>query len=187
MKLSRLFTLLLAVATPGLIYLGLRFFEPWLMGALLLVLLLLRHGTQARQFLHTMPSAERLLLLALVLFSLGITLSNSETLLRLYPTLMAWGMATVFARSLRHPPSVIERIARLSEPELSAAGVQYTRRVTQVWLGFMLINGAIALATSFASREIWVLWNGLIAYLLMGALFAGEWLCRRRHQQSQPV
>jgi uncharacterized membrane protein len=45
---------------------------------------------------------------------------------------------------------------------------------------FLGINGALAVYTAFyASREIWALYNGFVAYLLMGALFAGEWLVRR--------
>ena len=39
----------------------------------------------------------------------------------------------------------------------------------------------LALATAlWASDKTWALYNGLIAYLLMGALFAGEWLVRGR-------
>jgi uncharacterized membrane protein len=30
-----------------------------------------------------------------------------------------------------------------------------------------------------ASRAAWALYNGLLSYLAMGALFAGEWLYRR--------
>jgi uncharacterized membrane protein len=45
---------------------------------------------------------------------------------------------------------------------------------------FLLCNGAIALYTALvSSREVWALYNGLIAYGLMGAMFAGEWLVRR--------
>jgi uncharacterized membrane protein len=44
---------------------------------------------------------------------------------------------------------------------------------------FFGINGAIALATAlWASAAFWSLYNGLIAYMLMGLLFAGEYLVR---------
>jgi len=36
------------------------------------------------------------------------------------------------------------------------------------------------LTARFASLQTWTLYNGLIAYLLMGVLFGGEWLLRRR-------
>jgi uncharacterized membrane protein len=51
--------------------------------------------------------------------------------------------------------------------------------VTQVWCWFFSVNGAIALATAlWASPAIWTLYNGLIAYLVMGLLFAGEYVVR---------
>src|SRR2546423_11913745 len=40
---------------------------------------------------------------------------------------------TLFRSSLFRPPTVVERLARLRNPELPAAGVRYTRQVTQVW------------------------------------------------------
>ena len=57
----------------------------------------------------------------------------------------------------------------------------YTRKVTQVWCGFFVLNGGLALGTAlWASDATWALYNGLIAYGLMGVLFAGEWVVRRR-------
>jgi uncharacterized membrane protein len=44
-----------------------------------------------------------------------------------------------------------------------------------------MLNGAIALYTAlFASMAQWSFYNGFLAYLLMGVLFAGEY-CARRH------
>jgi uncharacterized membrane protein len=89
-------------------------------------------------------------------------------------------MLLLFGLSLVYPPSMAERFARVSEPELAPYGVRYTRHVTQVWCVFFVGNGAVATYTAlYASREIWAWYNGLIAYLLMGILFAGEWLFRR--------
>lgn len=98
-----------------------------------------------------------------------------------YPVLVNLVMLGVFAYSLTQPQSVIERLARLQEPELPPSGVRYTRRVTQVWCIFFVINGSIAAATALAADlDLWTLYNGLIAYLLMGTLLAGEWLVRMR-------
>jgi uncharacterized membrane protein len=115
-------------------------------------------------------------LLALLSFA-----GNALLPLKLYPALVNAVFLVLFGISLRHPPSAVERIARLTEPDLPAAAVPYTRRVTQVWCLFFLGNGAVALATAlWASNHAWALYNGLISYLLMGALFGGEWLVRRR-------
>jgi uncharacterized membrane protein len=82
--------------------------------------------------------------------------------------------------------SVIERLARLREPDLPPAGVLYTRRVTQIWCVFFIVNGAIALFTALhGDMQIWTLWNGLLSYFLMGTLMAGEWLIRRRIMKQE--
>ncbi len=184
MRLCRLAAALLAIAYPALVYYGLTRFEPRVLGLLLLAILLLRQGAHAAAFWRSAPGGERRLLLSMLGLSLAIVGANSEDLLRLYPAAMSGGMLILFARSLRHPPSVIERIARLHEPDLDAAGVRYTRTVTQVWSVFLAINTLLALLTVFTSRELWALWNGLGAYLCMGLLFAGEWLWRRRVRRS---
>ncbi len=184
MRLCRLAAALLAIAYPALVYYGLTRFEPRVLGLLLLAILLLRQGAHAAAFWRSAPGGERRLLLSMLGLSLAIVGANSEDLLRLYPAAMSGGMFILFARSLRHPPSVIERIARLHEPDLDAAGVRYTRTVTQVWSVFLAINTLLALVTVFTSRELWALWNGLGAYLCMGLLFAGEWLWRRRIRRS---
>lgn len=98
-----------------------------------------------------------------------------------YPVLMSLGMAAAFGLSLRNGPTLVERFARLTEPEPSAAARAYMRKVTWVWFLFLLGNaGLSALTVAMGDREIWTLYNGLIAYLLMGSLFGIEYLIRRR-------
>ena len=90
-------------------------------------------------------------------------------------------MLGLFGSSLLHGMPIAERLARLQEPDLPARAVQYTRRVTQVWCLFFLLNGLIAAGlTLWAPLSWWTLYNGLIAYIAMGLLFAGEWLTRQR-------
>lgn len=108
-------------------------------------------------------------------------LSNGELPLLLYPVLVNIALGLLFGWSLQHPPTIIERIARLTDPKLSAHGIAYTRKVTQVWLAFFVINGSIALGTAlWASPKVWALYNGGIAYGLIGLIFAVEWVIRQR-------
>ena len=93
-------------------------------------------------------------------------------------------MLAVFASSLWQPQTIIERLARLQEPELPQSGIDYTRKVTKVWCLFFVINGSIALYTCFQPLEIWTLYNGLLSYVFAGLLFAGEWVVRQRIRQS---
>ncbi len=107
---------------------------------------------------------------------------------RAYPVLMNSAMIYVFGRTLIHPPSMIERFARIVEPELDDFGVRYTRTVTLVWVCFFAVNGCIALLTAvFGSWTVWGIYNGVISYCLVGILFAGEYLIRRRLRTRRNV
>ncbi len=174
----RLTTALLWLATllyPLAIYFGMSRFEPRWLALLLLSLALLRLlVTQEKVWIAAAGGAA-------VLVAASV-LSNNGLPLKLYPVLVNAVMLTVFGLSLRYPPSVIERLARLQHPDLPEQGVFYTRRVTQVWCLFFVFNGSMALYTAvWASAATWALYNGLIAYLLMGLLFAAEWLLRPKH------
>ena len=99
--------------------------------------------------------------------------------LKFYPALVNLGFLLLFGASLLSPPSFVERIARLRDPLLPDAAVAYTTRVTWAWTIFFAVNGSIAAITAlWASDEVWMLYNGLIAYLLIGLLAGGEWLLR---------
>nr|WP_299242072.1 hypothetical protein [uncultured Halomonas sp.] len=104
---------------------------------------------------------------------------------RAWPVLINAALFILFVWSLRHPPSLIERLARRQEPDLPPSGVRYTRNVTALWCGFFLVNGSIALWTAlYADLSTWTLYNGGIAYGLSGALFAGEWCVRQRVRKA---
>ena len=105
--------------------------------------------------------------------------------LKLYPLLVNGVLFSVFAASLAFPPSMVERLARIREPDLPPEAIGYTRRVTQVWCGFFVLNGDVALATALlASQAIWSLYNGVISYVLMGTLFIIEYLFRLRFKRQ---
>lgn len=110
-----------------------------------------------------------------------VAMLDAEFALRLYPVLMNVVLLHVFARSLWTGPSMIERFARLHEPDLDAQGVRYTRAVTMVWVGFFALNGLVALGLAlFGSWLAWASYTGGIAYLLAGLLLLGEFLVRGR-------
>lgn len=114
--------------------------------------------------------------------------SNLLLPLKLYPVLVNAGFLAAFGYSLMVPPSMVERLARLREPDLPPAAVRYTRRVTQVWCGFFIFNGAAALATAlWASDALWSLYTGVISYALMGMLFGAEFLLRLRFKRLHHV
>ena len=123
-------------------------------------------------------------LAGMLLLSMLAMWSNVLLPLKLYPVLVNGALLGVFTYSLFCPPSMAERFARMGGTDLHPFAVSYTRRVTQVWCGFFAVNGAIALVTAlWTSLAVWSLYNGLIAYLLMGLLFAVEYCIRQQFKR----
>lgn len=168
----RIAAILITIAYPLLVYFGIGHFEPRWLAFLLCALALLRAWVAREPFWL----AAGAVLLA------GISMTGNALFpLKLYPVLVNAVLCAVFMASLFSPVSAIERIAKLREPDLPPGAVAYTRRVTQIWCGFFVFNGSMAFATAWwGSDAEWALYNGLIAYLLIGALFSIEYLVRRR-------
>jgi uncharacterized membrane protein len=169
-------TLLLAgLLYPFVVYFGLEHFKPWQVGLLLGALWLARVLTSPARV------GNRWMAGAAIAFCVLVMVVGNAQLLRWYPVLISTFMLGLFGSSLIYGPPVVERLARLREPELPAVAIAYTRLVTQVWSGFFLVNGLIAAGlTLWAPLSWWTLYTGLIAYGLMGLLFAGEWWVRQR-------
>lgn len=165
---------------PFAVYFGLQHFEARAVALVLLAALLLRMPSRINGFLQRL--GWRALAPGIALVAAGALLwrSNDPVLVLLYPVAVNVVMLVTFFASLIRPPSIVERIARVSEPNLPAAAVAYTRRVTQLWCLFFVANGILSAWSALAaSRETWVFYNGFLAYVLIGTLFAGEWLYRR--------
>lgn len=125
--------------------------------------------------------------LAALLATLTAVSSNALAV-KLYPVIVNAVMLSVFAASLTTAQSVCERFARLRHKELPPRAVAYCRGATVAWCLFFIVNGAVALDSAlWRSDDWWTLYNGLIAYILMGCMFAAEWLVRQffqRHDAS---
>ena len=176
--MARLFGLLLVVAGllyPFAVYYGMEHLSPRLFAALLGGLWLARALTQRNK-----PGGRGMAGAALAFCAL-LGLAGEPALLRWYPVLLNLMLLVLFGLSLKFGPPVVERLARLREPELPEHAVRYTRKVTLVWAGFFLANTLLISAlTLWAPLSWWMLYTGLIAYALMGLLFAAEWLIRQR-------
>lgn len=175
-----LLTGLLLLAWPFLIWFGLAHNSlRWLLPLMALLLFLRFHQSRGQ--------AGPLHVVTQVVAAAGITLCIASYLLKthqlllFYPVVVNGVMLAVFGGSLWSTMPIIERLARLRERELPETAVRYTRRVTQIWCAFFIINGGIALFTAlYGDMPLWTLWNGMISYLVMGTLMAGEWLVRRQ-------
>lgn len=172
-------TAMVTALYPLAVYFGSNYFEPWKIAAVLTVLLIIKLATA-----YSDKHWSRPLLMAGILYFGFAILNNNMLSLRFYPALISTVLLVIFSWSLLSGPSLIERLARIQHPDLPPEGVIYTRHVTQVWCGFFIVNGMIALATSlWSSFEVWSLYNGLIAYMLMGILLGGEYIVRMKTQK----
>lgn len=172
--------LALALGYPIGIYFALTWFEPRWVAAAVVALILLRWRGRVLGLFAGLSWLSHAVIAGSLLLSLAALITNDETLLRLYPAGISLALLALFGLSLRTPPPIAERIARLRRPNLPEEAVRYTRRVTEVWCVYFTINAAISAWTALAaSREVWALYNGFLVYLAMGALFGGEWLLRR--------
>ena len=168
------------VLYPILVYLGIGRFGPSAIAVLLIAMCLLRLLVLWVRGDWSFAARQTALITAggILLAAASLLLGRADAMLY-YPVFVNASLCFLFSWSLVTPPSAIERIARLREPDLSPAGVRYTRRVTIVWIVFFVVNGAIALYTAtLTSLATWALYNGFIAYLLIGATFGVEFLVR---------
>ncbi|MBT1539439.1 hypothetical protein B7R78_0020855 [Ralstonia solanacearum] len=168
----------LKLAYPVVILGAWRIGAPRYVGIVLLALLWVQRwigtgSTSAR--LRVLTRLDWALAGLLTCCSAAIAITDSELLLRLYPVMVNTALLLTFAATLRHGPSMVEKFARVRTPELPPRAVLYTRRVTQVWCGFFAVNTLVAaLVALYGSRQAWALYNGAIAYALVGLLIVGE-------------
>jgi len=183
---ARILVALVGVAYPFAVYAGLGRLPPgsFVVVALGLVaarIVAVRGAATARPFLPA--------LVGVGLAVLGAALLDAALAAKVYPVIMSLGMSAAFGLSLRRPPTLVESLAAVTEPNPSPAARRYMRRVTVVWCAFLLGNAAVSAATlAVGNLDLWLLYNGLVSYLLMGTLFIGEYLVRRvvRRREAAP-
>ncbi|OVU93736.1 DNA gyrase subunit B [Klebsiella quasipneumoniae subsp. quasipneumoniae] len=180
MPVVPLLTGILLLAWPFIIWFGLA--HNSLQGLLpLMALMLFLRFRQTRRRAGALSVVTQIVAVSGMTLCIASYLLKTHQLLLFYPVVVNSVMLAVFGGSLWSTMPIIERLARLREPDLPERAVRYTRRVTQIWCAFFIINGGIALFTAlYGDLSLWTAWNGMISYLLMGTLMAGEWLVRQR-------
>lgn len=171
----------LFVLYPLLVYMGLQTFQPREIAGFLLVLTALRFFLAKDDKNGKNDPGMSLYWVATATLVIIVTfLSGSKFGLFLYPLLVNLAFFIFFTISLYHPPTVIERIARRQRSDFPERAVIYTRKVTQAWCIFFVLNGSLSLMSIFHSEKWWMLYNGFISYILIGLMLAGEYLIRMR-------
>lgn len=182
--MKALLTLLVVVTGivyPFVVYFGFDSLSPRWFAVILALVWLLRSFTAAGRH-------DRWQMVAVVAFCVLLFAFNEPQLLHWYPVLVNLLLLAVFGASLHYGPPLVERLARMQEPELPPYAVAYTRKVTMAWVWFFIGNATMAsVVTLWAPRSWWLLYNGFIAYILIGLMFAVEWLVRQRVRNAHEL
>jgi uncharacterized membrane protein len=105
--------------------------------------------------------------------------SNNGTWLLVLPSATQATFGLAFLRSLSGTP-LIEHFARMMKPELSVAQLAHCRSWTRIWGGYLLALAAAGLVLArWATLSVWTIYVGVVNYVLVGALFAVEYLIRK--------
>jgi len=129
-----------------------------------------------------------------ILFIVGTlcVISDSGFVLKFYPVVMNGLFLITFGLTLFLPPTMIFRFATLMDKSIKGSLAEkriaaYCRKVTVMWCIFFIFNGSIAVLTIFSGSDVfWSVYNGVIAYILMGILFAVEYIVRIITQKKMP-
>ena len=171
----------LAMVYPFLVYYGLNQYGPSVFASLLFILLVIRVVIKGS---YHEPS-QWLQLLVVGLFCLTVMFLDSELLLRYYPVLMSFGFSALFAYSLKSKTSLVERFAKMAGQDYPEEAIGYMCGLTKVWAVLLFINALISAYTACClSLKYWTLYNGLLAYFLLGGFALIELIFRHFYKRK---
>jgi len=171
---------LLGIVYPVVIYLALQKMEPRQIALALLALLVARVALSGRAQLVRYTRAFWLPLAAVALVAVVTAAWNDPLSLLLAPSFVNAALFTSFGLTLVRGEPMIERFARAQVvAELSQEEIAHCRRMTWLWCAFFLLNGSVALWLALVGNlEAWTIYTGIVSYILIGGLLAGELLYR---------
>lgn len=172
----------LFAAYPILVWAGVARESPRLVAAVLLILLGPASWWLVRQ---RRPAAERWMLLAPVLTVVALLIAaaaDAALWLFVEPVAISLAFLGLFGSTLRAGAMpMVERFARLQVQDLTEPQIAWCRLWTVLWCGFFVVHATLAGTLAvLAPIEWWVFYNTVLFYVLMGVMFATEYLLRRR-------
>lgn len=170
------------IAYPAFVWLGLSAGSPRQVALLLLLVMLPALIFRVRKSARPEVRGLAAVPIAIVSVLVAGALLDRADYIRMTPVASNLVLLIAFGSTLRRGSMpMIERFARLQTDELGPPQLAWCRLWTWIWCGFFVANGTTALMLAlWASTRWWALYNGLLCYLLIGGLFALEWLLRRR-------
>lgn len=172
----------LAVVYPLAIWFALAHYSPRTVGILvaatIVPIMIVRHHDAPREHLW---AVMRIPLVVVAVLAAGIVFDDARFLL-MVPVLINTGLLITFGASLGKASDmpIIERFARMQEPELSDDKQRHCRQATVAWCVFFVLNASAAAVLALAAPvSWWATYNGGIAYALIGCMFVGEYIVRK--------
>lgn len=98
--------------------------------------------------------------------------------LKFYPVIVNSFIFCVFFSSVFCEETIIQKIAKKMDGELTDFSRNYTRKLNYVWCIFLFVNLSISFATVFMSPKVWELYNACISYIALGVMFGVEYIVR---------
>jgi uncharacterized membrane protein len=184
-KVLRVLGSLFLATYPVIVYFGITHWNPravaLLLSLVLVAMLPIRYRNGGRKHLWAVVQVP-LAVLALLILAAFL---NDRRLVLALPVLVNAVLLLHFAGSLVGPVPLVERLARLEQPELSPSEVRYCRSVTWLWVSFFVVNGLVAGVLAVTGPlSLWAVYTGLVSYLLIGLVFTGEFIVRRARFRS---
>ena len=189
---GKIFFAALSVLYPVLVFCGLRFWglSPRKLSLVLLLLAAFHFFSMSQKGLSKISRAKEIFLALFLVACGGIAFAlDNAFVLKFYPVLVNAGLLVFFGATLFRGPSLVFRLATFSDRRILQSAdrfyvERYCDRVTLAWCVFFVFNGLVALWTVlFADERIWSLYNGLVAYILMGIFFMLEYGIRKMKQE----
>lgn len=184
----------LSVLYPGLIFCGLYFggLRPRALSIVLLAIAFVNLLTLIKTIGKGWKQALKSGMLFLLALACGIIACTTDSILSLkfYPVAVSAALLVLFGSTLLFGPSFVFKLACLGDKTLQKSALRqfvepYCFKVTIIWCAFFIFNGTVAAYTCFlGSDKLWALYNGLLSYVLMGLLFSGEFIFRKRMQKK---
>ncbi len=177
---ARVASIVLAVVYPPVVYLGLTRFSTRGVSLVLLAMAVLLAISRARGLSWARLKGALVPLAPTIAAGVLAGATGHRWALLVAPVLVNVGLLATFAATLRPGQTpMIERFARLQDPELTPAKQAHCRQVTWTWIAFFAANTAVSAVLAVAAPiEWWATWCGGLAYLCIGVLMAGEWVVR---------
>jgi uncharacterized membrane protein len=177
--LTGLLQTLVTLAYPLVILLALRVASPRAIGLAVLALLALRLIFGGRGGLASFTRLGLPIAAGFAASTLASLWWNDALALLLTPVLVNLALFAAFAASFFQRETLIETLALEQAGSLSSDERAYCRKVTALWCAFLLANAAVSAKLALDDdRALWALYVGVIAYVLMGLLFAAEFVYR---------